>query len=74
MIIRVPQDSGSDAYESDLEPEPESLGLESDGEEQVTIFYALLKEKASLVFTSFTNSKILRLSRHLYGLLLVSFY
>jgi len=29
----VIQDSGSDAYESDMEPEPESLGLESDGEE-----------------------------------------
>ena len=27
------EDSGSDAYESDLEPEPESLGLQSDGEE-----------------------------------------
>jgi len=30
----VIQDSGSDAYESEQEPEPESLGLESDGEEQ----------------------------------------
>lgn len=30
----VIEDSGSDAYESDMEPEPESLGLESDGEEQ----------------------------------------